>query len=40
MKEFLKYVYTGKLKIDISNVMGILKISSFFGIEVLQKSIK
>lgn len=40
MREFLKYVYSGKLRIDISNIMGILKISSFFGIEVLQKSIK
>jgi hypothetical protein len=38
MKEFLKYVYTGKLKIDISNLMGILKIASFFGMEELNQS--
>jgi hypothetical protein len=35
MREFLKYIYTGKLKIDISNLMGILKIASFFGLENL-----
>lgn len=40
MKEFLKYVYTGKLKIDISNLMGILKIASFFGMEELNDSCK
>lgn len=40
MKEFLKYVYTGKLRIDISNLMGVLKIASFFGVEELTKSYK
>ena len=40
MKEFLKYIYTGKLKIDISNIMGILKIASFLGMEALNKSCK
>ena len=32
MKELLKYVYTGRLKIDISNIMGVLKLSSFVGL--------
>lgn len=40
MKEFLKYIYTGKFKIDISNIMGILKIASFMGMEELTKSCK
>ena len=40
MKEFLKYIYTVKLKIDISNIMGILKIASFLGIEELSKDCK
>ncbi len=40
MKEFLKYVYTGRLKVDISNIMGILKIASFFGMGELNKSCK
>jgi hypothetical protein len=40
MKEFLKYIYTGKLIIDISNIMGILKIASFLGMEELSKDCK
>ena len=40
MKEFLKYIYTGKLKIDISTIMGILKIASFFGMDELNQSCK
>lgn len=40
MKEFLKYVYTGRLKVDISNIMGILKIASFFGMGELNKACK
>jgi hypothetical protein len=40
MKEFLKYIYTGKLKIDISNLMGILKIASFLGMDDISKSYK
>lgn len=40
MKEFLRYVYTGKLKVDISNIMGILKIASFFGLGDLNEACK
>lgn len=40
MKEFLKYVYTGKLKVDISNIMGILRLASFVGMTDIAKSAK
>ena len=40
MKEFLKYLYTGKLKFDLSQVIGILRIASFFGMEELMESCK
>ena len=40
MKEFLKYIYTGKLKLDTSNVLGILKVASFFGMDELCLSCK
>jgi hypothetical protein len=40
MKEFLKYLYTGQLNFSISQVMGILRISSFFGMEDLTESCK
>lgn len=33
MREFLSYLYTGRLKIDISTIMGVLKIASFMGLE-------
>ena len=35
MREFLKYLYTGKIKLDIGHIMGILRIASFFGMEDL-----
>ena len=35
MREFLKYLYTGKLSLNISHIMGILRIASFFGMEDL-----
>eukprot|EP00347_Sterkiella_histriomuscorum_P016229 403353994 len=38
MKEILKYLYTGKLKVDISNIMGVLKIASFLGLDQLTQS--
>ena len=40
MREFLKYLYTGKLNIDIVKIMGILRISSFFGMEKLMETCK
>mmetsp|Transcript_23485 Transcript_23485/g.23152 ORF Transcript_23485/g.23152 Transcript_23485/m.23152 type:complete len:202 (+) Transcript_23485:359-964(+) len=40
MKDFLKYLYTGSLKIDISNIMGVLKISSYFMMDELTVACK
>jgi hypothetical protein len=40
MKEVLRYLYTGKHKVDISTVMGVLKISSFLGLDRLTKDCK
>lgn len=40
MKEFLKYLYTGKFKFDISQIIGILRIASFFGMEDLMEAVK
>ena len=40
MKEILRYLYTGKLRVDISNIMGVLKIASFLGLEALAASCK
>jgi hypothetical protein len=40
MREFLRYLYTGKLKIEINSVMGIMRISSYFNMEDLVKSCK
>ena len=40
MKEILRYLYTGKLKVDISSVMGVLKIASFLNLEKLTKDCK
>ena len=33
MKEILKYLYTGKLRVDISNIMGVVRISAFLGLD-------
>jgi hypothetical protein len=40
MKDVLRYLYTGKHKVDISTVMGVLKISSYLGIDGLTKDCK
>ena len=40
MREFLRYLYTGKLKIEINSVMGIMRISSYFNMDDLVKSCK
>lgn len=40
MREILKYLYTGKLKIDVANIMGVLKIASFLGLDGLTASCK
>lgn len=40
MKEILKYVYTGKLKIELGTTIEVLKIASFFGLDALIKAYK
>ena len=40
MREFLRYLYTGKLTIDLQTVMGVLKISSYFNLDQLVKACK
>jgi hypothetical protein len=40
MREFLRYLYTGKLAIDLSTVMGVMKISSYFNMDDLVKACK
>lgn len=40
MREFLRYLYTGKLRIEIASVMGIMRIASYFNMEDLVKSCK
>ena len=40
MREFLRYLYTGKLRIELNSVMGIMRISSYFNMEELVKSCK
>ena len=40
MKEILKYHYTGKLRVDISNIMGVVRISAFLGLDQLTQACK
>jgi len=40
MREFLRYLYTGKLKIELASVMGVMKISSYFNMDDLVKACK
>jgi hypothetical protein len=40
MREFLSYLYSGKLAIQLSTVMGVMKISSYFNISDLVKACK
>ena len=40
MKEVLRYLYTGKYKVDLATVMSVLKLSSFLGLERLTSDIK
>jgi hypothetical protein len=40
MKEIMRYLYTGKLKVDLSTAMGVLKIASFLGLDSLVESCK
>jgi len=40
MREILRYIYTGKLRVDISSLMGVLKISSYLGLDRLMADCK
>jgi hypothetical protein len=40
MRAFLRYLYTGKLSIEVATVMGVMKISSYFNMEELVKACK
>ena len=40
MREVLRYIYTGRLKIDLANIMGVLRIASFLGLEQLTLACK
>ena len=40
MREILAYIYTGRLKVDIATIMGVLKIASYLGLERLIKDCK
>lgn len=40
MKEFLKYLYTGKLSLKVDQIIGILRIASFFGMVDLMEACK
>jgi hypothetical protein len=40
MKEVLRYLYTGKYKVDLATVMSVLKLSSFLGLGRLTSDIK
>ena len=40
MKEVIRYIYTGKHKVDIATIMGVLKIASFLGLDKLLKDCK
>ena len=40
MKDILRYIYTGKLKVEISSIMGVFKIASFLGLDRLVKDCK
>ena len=40
MREFLRYLYTGTLTLTIDKIMGILRISSYFGTEKLTETCK
>lgn len=40
MREFLRYLYTGKLTLTIDKIMGILRISSYLGMEKLSDTCK
>lgn len=40
MKIFLQYVYTGKLKMQLRTLMGVLKIASYFTMSIIMESCK
>lgn len=40
MREFLRYLYTGRLTIELVSVIGIMRIASYFNMDELVKSCK
>lgn len=40
MKQFINYVYTGKIWIELKHVIGLIKISSYYQNQVLIDQIK
>lgn len=40
MREYLRYLYTGRLTIELASVMGIMRIASYFNMDELVKSCK
>lgn len=40
MRIFLEYVYTGKLKMQLRTLMGVLRIASFFTMSMVIESCK
>lgn len=40
MKEILRYLYTGKLRLELNTLMGIIKLASFLGLDQVTKSCK
>ena len=40
MKQFLQYVYTGKIKTDLKTIINLVRISSYYGNDVLIDSVK
>ena len=40
MKIYLEYVYTGKLRIQLRTIMGVLRIASFWSMEIIMNSWK
>jgi hypothetical protein len=40
MREVMRYIYTGSLRVDVVTLMGVLRIASFLGLEKLIKDCK
>ena len=40
MRLFLSYVYTGKLTLRASSIVGVMRIASYFGVDTLIEQTK